>query len=433
VLERASQLSGEENGSNLDSHSAIFCEAAMNAYTAMNKVCHQESSAGTTATVLFTKIMEDGTTRVYCANAGDSRCTMAVETKSRLKVIDLSEDHSLSNIKEVWRVEAHVEAKRCQLPCDPMKLASNNPCSTREMCAYRSEKDLRKALYRIKHLRLFWDEGMHKDAAKYHFVSCLSQNAHLTTSLDTDILDDTLHTVASYQGERSLLPLAPDHTSLHCEADDLGITVHGEVEFLKQRKGSTITATTTYSQEINVSNDGSPRSIVSRSSDLEPVEDFFLPTPESCHEEDYETLPVIKREHSFIGRRRTSCGKEGVLALFGRFNVNLTMTRSIGDKYAARSCVALPEIFSCDVAASEYARFIVASDGLWDVMTSVEAHKFIRGFADPSKAAIALATKARMFRETNKWRIDDISVIVVDVNPHLRSELGGTGCACVIS
>ena len=56
----------------------------------------------------------------------------------------------------------------------------------------------------------------------------------------------------------------------------------------------------------------------------------------------------------------------------------------------------------------------MASDGLWDMVTSANATKLVRGIADPLKAAEKLANVAHS-RWLRKGRLDDIVVAVVDL------------------
>lgn len=141
-------------------------------------------------------------------------------------------------------------------------------------------------------------------------------------------------------------------------------------------------------------------------------------------------------KQSFIGRRASPDGQLiGPVALFGVSNVSITMTRSIGDKYAARSCKCIPDITEVCVRSDEHARFIQASDGLWDVMTSQRAANLIRGVTDPVKASLLLAVKARSIREGRMMKIDDITVLVIDVHPQFRKATAlsvASGCNCVI-
>lgn len=66
-----------------------------------------------------------------------------------------------------------------------------------------------------------------------------------------------------------------------------------------------------------------------------------------------------------------------------------------------------------------HARFIIASDGFWDVVSleSVRCSGLTASHRDPRVLASMLAEKALRRRTKAKMRSDDITVIVVDVNP----------------
>lgn len=63
-------------------------------------------------------------------------------------------------------------------------------------------------------------------------------------------------------------------------------------------------------------------------------------------------------------------------------------------------------------------RFILASDGFWDVISSenVRQWAFHYAYQTPQDLAVMLAVKARKLRKKNEMRMDDITVTVVDVN-----------------
>ena len=124
-------------------------------------------------------------------------------------------------------------------------------------------------------------------------------------------------------------------------------------------------------------------------------------------------------KHSFISRRVSADGQTvGPEAIFGRFNVSIMMTRSIGDKFGPRSCIAVPEIAAKVIPRRRFARFILASDGFWDVasfeivrMTAMKSK-----YRDPRVLAKHLADKGKRYRNKKFMRADDITVMVVDVN-----------------
>ncbi len=79
--------------------------------------------------------------------------------------------------------------------------------------------------------------------------------------------------------------------------------------------------------------------------------------------------PIVNRK-SFIQQRTSADGRTvGPEALFGRHNISIMMTRSMGDRYGPRSCVPMPEISATTVPPNTHVRFVLCSDGVWDVVT----------------------------------------------------------------
>ena len=131
--------------------------------------------------------------------------------------------------------------------------------------------------------------------------------------------------------------------------------------------------------------------------------------------------PTQVYKHSFISRRVSADGKNlGPEAIFGRFNLSIMMTRSIGDEFGPRSCVAIPETSATLVPSGMFARFILASDGFWDVasLETVRKCALKRKFRDPLVLAKHLADKGKRYRINRSFRSDDITVLIVDINPN---------------
>jgi hypothetical protein len=159
--------------------------------------------------------------------------------------------------------------------------------------------------------------------------------------------------------------------------------------------------------------------------------------------------PPIMYEQSFIKRRaaKNSAGeiKTGPEALYGRHNISIMMSRSLGDKFGPRSCIATPEISACTIPTDSHVRFVLGTDGLWDVVSIDDVRRIglQSRFKDPRLLASHLAEKAVRRRLRARMRMDDISVIVVDVNPdQYQSVNSGNGgeerprdsdCNCTIA
>jgi serine/threonine protein phosphatase PrpC len=131
--------------------------------------------------------------------------------------------------------------------------------------------------------------------------------------------------------------------------------------------------------------------------------------------------PPQVHKQSFILKR---CSKDGSVvgpeALFGRHNISILMTRSVGDRYGPRCCIALPEISAYTVPVDTHCRFVLGSDGFWDVVSieTVRCLGLLDINKDPRRLSSHLAHKAHRRRERAKMRMDDISVLIVDINPN---------------
>lgn len=136
-----------------------------------------------------------------------------------------------------------------------------------------------------------------------------------------------------------------------------------------------------------------------------------------------ETIPKLVHSHSFIGHRTLTNNQniKGPLAICSRYNISLTMTRSIGDRYGPRCCVATPDISAVTIPHDQHARFVLASDGLWDVLSVKSVESLIFSVKNPTKVAPNLAELAYRSRIEKNIRMDDITVIIVDLHPAMMS------------
>lgn len=140
--------------------------------------------------------------------------------------------------------------------------------------------------------------------------------------------------------------------------------------------------------------------------------------------------PEIQHQDSFIGVRRSKAGQAGPEAVFGRYNLSINMTRSLGDKFGPRCVVAVPEVSVVNVANNTFARFVIASDGVWDVLSNAFVKTLVFRYRHPGMVASKIAEAALLQRNIRHMRVDDISVIVIDVNDYLfPSSFSNCGCA----
>jgi len=87
-------------------------------------------------------------------------------------------------------------------------------------------------------------------------------------------------------------------------------------------------------------------------------------------------------------------------------------TRSIGDQVAARiGVIATPETIQYEIGVSDR-MLILASDGIWEFISSQEAVDLIKDCKDPKEACLKLIDAAWALWLTEDVRSDDISVVV---------------------
>lgn len=101
--------------------------------------------------------------------------------------------------------------------------------------------------------------------------------------------------------------------------------------------------------------------------------------------------------------------------------VSTCVTRSIGDWDGSRALVPAPELHRFTVGTAAWVRVVIASDGLWDLVTSKEAAHTLRTHATPQAAAARLVRMARD-RSLNRFGLlkDDTTVLVVELNPSFQ-------------
>ena len=93
------------------------------------------------------------------------------------------------------------------------------------------------------------------------------------------------------------------------------------------------------------------------------------------------------------------------------------MTRSIGDWDASRACVPQPECRAFRVERGGWRRVVLASDGLWDVVSREKVAKVAWRAKSANDAAASLAELAWTVSHQRFERLkDDTTVLVVDLD-----------------
>ena len=123
-------------------------------------------------------------------------------------------------------------------------------------------------------------------------------------------------------------------------------------------------------------------------------------------------------------------------------STSTAVTRAIGDWDASRAIVPQPEILRVRCRAERCLRVVLATDGLWDFVSTAEARKILCRCASSQACADRLAAKA-VARSKSRLNLlkDDVTVVVVTINPSglplpLSAANEGRGCSaglCAIS
>jgi len=123
----------------------------------------------------------------------------------------------------------------------------------------------------------------------------------------------------------------------------------------------------------------------------------------------------------------------GKVIFFGVWRVNgvLATSRGFGDQSLKPVVTAVPEVTQKAIADDDVG-LILASDGIWDVMSNEEAAQIVRAHSDPAAAAAKLTDEA-----INKGSFDNVGAVVVffkerteaDVVPTESAPTEGEGAA----
>ena len=301
-------------------------------------------------------------------------------------VVGMSEDHSLRNERELQRLQAHEMVQWFPLPT--LISLTDSPSDT-------NSKDKR---------RITRTEPCDRPGGRDSFV-----DAHTT---------HTARTVIEYGADftTSSKRMSARRGAMNSPPSDAGVT-----DDVINDMSSNGRMSMSHLADLNL-----VASAKTLHPPLEPI------VAEISEDDQYIVAPLIHQQ-SFIAKRINSrTSSIGPIALFSRHDVSVTMTRSLGDRHSARTCDCAPEITKFILPTGKGARFILGSDGLFDVMTSERVCKKVRFMTNTEEASRTLVRKAREYREHNKLRMDDISCVVVDINPTSRLA-GGEGGCCIIN
>ena len=77
-----------------------------------------------------------------------------------------------------------------------------------------------------------------------------------------------------------------------------------------------------------------------------------------------------------------------------------------------------PEITAFTLPANHYARLLLLTDGITDVITNDKIQQLISHITNTNEASKILTLYARNIRQNKGMKMDDITCIVIDLNPN---------------
>ena len=129
-----------------------------------------------------------------------------------------------------------------------------------------------------------------------------------------------------------------------------------------------------------------------------------------------DQLEGLKDPHVDVWVKDPDEGDPPRIWLPGQMFPGAAFTRSIGDKVAARVGVfAEPEIIIKHITP-EIKHIVLASDGIFEFMSSQKVVDFVKRFDDLDEACVALCSESYRLWLENEPRTDDITVIVLELS-----------------
>lgn len=131
-----------------------------------------------------------------------------------------------------------------------------------------------------------------------------------------------------------------------------------------------------------------------------------------CHEGKAVQVSVDHKPNLFAEKERIE-NLGGMVVWAGTWRVAgiLAVSRAFGDRPLKTYIVANPYTTVIEELTEAHEYLILASDGVWDVITNEEAVQIVRQQGEPQKAASLLTTVA-----SNRGSTDNISCIVIRFN-----------------
>lgn len=190
----------------------------------------------------------------------------------------------------------------------------------------------------------------------------------------------------------------------------------GNDDINTELSGTTMVLVVICNSKMIIANIGDSRAVLGRSSQLNGLVDQEL-----ALSIDHKPCSPFERYRitSMGGRVFPIRYSDGIVGpervwLGNRNSPGLAMSRSLCDTVAHEAgVISTPDIFERAIDAPSDRVLILATDGLWDVMTNMEVTSLCAAKSEPSAAVSALIKEARTRWFSKSAFMDDTTVCVV--------------------
>lgn len=191
--------------------------------------------------------------------------------------------------------------------------------------------------------------------------------------------------------------------------------------------GTTVVTVTFEGKDIIATNIGDSRAILGTKQDdgsveVTPLTDDHKPARESEYERISKSSALIKTEREMRGLSPIDDPEQKVYVCRTTEEKGIIyavlFSRSLGDVDAHRhlGVITEPEFFTAKIDDTKEQAVIIASDGVWDMMSNEEVTDCVFKHADPLKACEEIVSVSSIrWAESEERRRDDITVQVIGI------------------
>ena len=220
------------------------------------------------------------------------------------------------------------------------------------------------------------------------------------------------HFLSQYRNTDNYISKSYSSAIKTCESQLIGSDI--DIQY----SGSTMVSVIIFSNYLICANIGDSRAVIGKKEESWVAEELSRDHKPELNDEALRIKKTNGRIMSFIGPGGVPVGPKRVW-LHDKDAPGLAMSRSIGDLVASSVGVISEPEFKTRVIGKDDAFIVIASDGLWEFMSSNEVVQIIGRMLDNNKSQFIcdeLVTQA-----VRKWSkldgvVDDITILVIFLN-----------------